>query len=73
MSEERTQQVVHSCELCGKSVDPDDPDTYREVKSWVHGPKLDSPKLREQTGKLAHPHCIIKAVNGQAPDQEELF
>jgi hypothetical protein len=39
----------------------------------VNGPKLDGPKLREQTGKLAHKSCIDLLVAGQAPDQERLF
>lgn len=51
----------------------DDPDlTYREVTSWVTGPKLQHPVLREQTGRRAHKKCIEKLINGQAPDQTSI-
>lgn len=51
----------------------DDPDAiYRQVTSWVHGKKLQSPVLREQTGMVAHKACIEKIVNGQSADQESL-
>jgi hypothetical protein len=61
-----------TCRFCGRDVDKDDPDTYRQVVSWVHGPKLDSPVLREQTGAFAHAKCIQRQFVGQAPDQPEL-
>lgn len=61
------------CSFCEEAVDRNDPDTYHEVKSWVNGPKLDGPKLREQTGRVAHKRCIELQVAGQAPDQPELF
>lgn len=61
------------CAFCDKRANPDDPDLYREVLSWVHGPKLDGPVLRERTGKVAHKDCVDKLRAGQAPDQEELF
>lgn len=61
------------CAFCFQPVDPESQDTYRQVTSWVHGPKLDGPKLREQTGALAHGDCVRKQVAGQAPDQPELF
>ena len=68
--------ALHLCALCFGTIDPaqiDDPEAiYREVTSWVHGPKLQSPVLREQTGKLAHKDCIDKLLNGQAPDQERI-
>lgn len=60
------------CEFCKKPVDENAPYTYREVKSWVTGPKLDGPVLRRQTGKLAHGECIKKQILGQAPDQEPI-
>lgn len=51
----------------------DDPEAvYRQVTSWVHGPKLQGPVLRMQTGKLAHKPCIEKLINGQAPDQQSI-
>jgi hypothetical protein len=61
------------CYFCNKEVDQDDEDNYREVSSWVNGPKLDGPKLRSQTGNVAHKDCVDKLVHGQAPDQEGLF
>lgn len=73
MQEEQAHDRQHSCELCRESINADDPDNWRQVTSWVHGPKLQSPKLREQTGRLAHALCVTKVLNGQAPDQEELF
>lgn len=57
------------CAFCSEFVDPESPDTYREVTSWVHGPKLDGPKLRDQTGRMAHKSCIDRLVSGQSPDQ----
>lgn len=62
-----------NCFFCNKHADLDDPDTYREVLSWVNGPKLDGPKLREQTGRVAHKDCVDKIVLGQHPSQEALF
>jgi hypothetical protein len=51
----------------------DDPDAiYREVAAWVHGPKLQSPVLRIQTGRIAHKRCIEKLLEGQAPDQQSI-
>lgn len=61
------------CAFCGDAINKDDPDTYREVASWVHGPKLDSPVLRRQTGWFAHKDCVKKVLDGQAPDQEPIF
>lgn len=61
------------CWFCGNLVDRDNPDNYRQVESWVSGPKLDHPVLRTQTGNMAHKECVDKVKMGQAPDQEELF
>ena len=61
------------CFFCTKPVDLDDEETFREVKSWVNGPKLDGPVLREQTGAVAHPECIRLIIHGQDPNQEGLF
>lgn len=61
------------CFFCKKDVDLDDEETFREVKSWVNGPKLDGPVLREQTGAVAHPNCIELILHGQSPDQPFLF
>lgn len=67
-----TSQPSSRCCFCNRSVEADDPDTFREVISWVSGPKLDSPVLRTQTGQLACRPCIEMMKEGQAPDQETL-
>lgn len=61
------------CWFCLEMVTLDDPDTYRQVTSWVNGPKLDGPVMREQSGLVAHKKCVDNLVNGQAPDQPGLF
>lgn len=61
------------CPFCQREVDPDSPDVYHEAVSWVTGPKLDHPVLRERTGKVAHKDCIEKLIDGQAPDQEPII
>lgn len=64
---------VASCWFCNKYVDQSDPDKiYREVTSWVTGPKLQSPVLREQSGRVAHKECVENQVAGQAADQPTL-
>jgi hypothetical protein len=64
------------CTFCHELFTPeelDDPDaTYIEVSSWVTGPKLQSPVLRSHTGKRAHKDCVLKQIDGEAPDQEPL-
>lgn len=64
---------MNACSFCEQPVDIENENTYREVSSWVNGPKLDGPKLREQTGRFAHPHCVENLVAGQSVDQPELF
>lgn len=61
------------CTFCSRPVDPDDPENYHEAVSWVSGPKLDHPVLRQRTGVVAHKDCIDKLVEGQAPDQETII
>jgi hypothetical protein len=61
------------CAFCPEQVDETNPENYHEVTSWVSGPKLDGPKLREQSGRVAHKKCIDNLVHGQAADQPELF
>lgn len=61
------------CDFCNNPVNLDDPETYHEVTSWVNGPKLDGPKLRERTGNVAHKDCVDKIIHGQSPEQEGLF
>lgn len=67
---------MQSCSLCEEDLTPaelDNPEAvYRQVTSWVHGPKLQGPVLREQTGLLAHKACIQKLIDGQAVDQDKL-
>lgn len=64
------------CPMCLERLTPevkDDPNAiYHEVVSWVTGPKLQSPVLRAQTGRIAHKTCIDKVLNGQSPDQESI-
>jgi len=80
MHEERLSDVAGeegqvrstACALCGQRCNFEDPDTYHEVTSWVHGPKLDGPKLRQHTGNIAHKACIDATVAGQAVDQPTL-
>ena len=85
---ERTQRVMELakrheaaydgiiCPMCGEALtaeQKDDPEAiYREVVSWVTGPKLQSPVLRGQTGRIAHAACVRKCVEGQAADQESI-
>lgn len=68
--------VQHVCPFCGLKIAPeqlDDPNAiYREVKSWVTGPKLQHPVLREQTGNIAHAVCVQRLLEGQSPDQKPL-
>jgi len=62
------------CPFCSLPVDRENPDEfYREVVAWATGPKVQSPVLREQTGRLAHATCIQKQIAGQAVDQPDLF
>lgn len=64
--------AMKKCSLCNMPADENHPSTYHEVTSWVSGPKLDGPKLREHTGRIAHEYCIELAISGQAPDQPKL-
>lgn len=61
------------CIFCGGPVNPHDQSAWKEVKGLVGGPKKDSMRLREDTGRYAHGPCVKKAMAGQAPDQEDLF
>lgn len=61
------------CAFCPDKIEAgEQADVFREVRSWVSGPKLDGPVLREQTGRVAHKRCVDKLIDGQAPDQETL-
>ena len=61
------------CAFCGGPCNPYDESTYKEVAGWVHGKKSDSMTLRDDTGRVAHEKCVLKAKQGQAPDQPDLF
>lgn len=64
--------MSENCVYCGKPVNPFDSSTWKLVTGWVGGPKRDSMRLREDTGKYAHNHCIQKLATGQAVDQPEI-
>lgn len=61
--------LKNRCPLCKQGVDKDEPTTYKEVKGWVGGPRKDSMRLREDTGRYAHEACVKKIASGQAIDQ----
>ena len=65
--------VQDYCGLCGQPVDKNDPNTWKQAKGWVGGPRKDSMRLREDTGYYAHDHCVAKLQAGQAIDQTSLF
>jgi len=66
--------MSEECALgCGKPVNPHDISTWKEVRGWVGGPRKDSMRLREDTGRYAHDHCVAQMQKGQAPDQQQLF
>jgi hypothetical protein len=54
-------------------VNTDADENYRQVTVWVNGPKRDGAVLREETGAVAHKHCVDLMKAGQSPDQTELF
>jgi hypothetical protein len=61
------------CILCKMYVDKNDPSSWKQVKGLVGGPKKDSMRLREDTGKFAHDECVKKVSYGQAADQPSIF
>jgi len=66
--------MAEECALgCGNPLNPHDEGTWKQVIGWVGGPRKDSMRLREDTGKHAHAACVEKAQQGQAPDQETMF
>jgi len=65
--------MTKPCDLCGGPCNPYDESSYKQVAGWVHGKKSDSMTLREETGKVAHEKCILKAKAGIAPDDADLF
>lgn len=65
--------VSEECALCGHDLNPYDVGTWKEVKGWVGGPKKDSMRLREDTGRHAHNACVEKLQAGQAVDQPTIL
>ena len=63
----------NKCELCGKDIDRHSPATWKQVIGWVGGPRKDSMRLRENTGKYAHDACVAKIQKGQVVDQPDLW
>lgn len=61
------------CGLCGGPIDKNQKDSWKQVVGWVGGPRKDSMRLREDTGRYAHDYCVEKVQAGQAPDQESMF
>jgi len=76
MQEGQASSGPSGCAFCHGDITADELDNpdliYREVASWVTGPKLQSPVLREQTGRVAHVKCVHKVLEGVAPDQDDL-
>ncbi len=65
--------MMEPCVLCGQSLTPNHPDTWKQVTGFVGGPKKDSMRLREDTGRYAHDDCVKLAQSGQDPSQPSLF
>jgi hypothetical protein len=61
------------CALCQLDIDRHSPATWKQVIGWVGGPRKDSMRLRENTGKFAHDACVAKVQKGQAIDQPDLW
>lgn len=60
------------CPLCNQVI-LSDADTAKEVRGWVSGPKKDSMRAREDTGRVAHAACVEVLIGGQDPAQPDLF
>lgn len=65
--------VSETCALCGGPVNPYDSSTWKEVVGFVGGPRKDSMRLRRDTGRYAHNHCVGVANAGQQPDTVDLL
>lgn len=61
------------CALCDGPVNPYDESTWKEVMGWVGGPRKDSMRLRHDTGRYAHTHCVAKLQSGNDPASPDLF
>ena len=62
-----------TCGLCQQWVSADETAFWKEVTGWVGGPKKDSMRLRQDTGRIAHNECVRRMSEGQAPDQPDMF
>lgn len=62
-----------SCAFCTDPVDLDDPNIWREIVGWVHGPKRDGLSLRAATGQVGHDACVHKAKQGEPASTPSLF
>ena len=58
---------------CGLPVNPHDAGTWKEVAGFVGGPRKDSMRLRSDTGRYAHDHCVEALNQGQAVDQPSIL
>jgi hypothetical protein len=61
------------CFFCGNPVNPFDLGTWKQISSWVKGPKANGACLSENTDLYAHDPCVRKAKSGQPPEQGTLF
>lgn len=61
------------CALCNNEVSPHAESTWKQVTGWVGGPKKDSMRLRVDTGRYAHDHCVRAMMSGQPAGQPDLF
>lgn len=59
--------------FCGKPVNPYDASTWKEVAGFVGGPRKDSMRLRQDTGRFAHNHCVQLKAQGQEPGTASLM
>jgi hypothetical protein len=66
--------MSEECALgCGKPVNPFDAGVWKEVRGFVGGPKKDSMRVRQDTGRYAHDSCVAAHQAGQAVDQPSLL
>ena len=66
--------MTEECALgCGNPLNPHDLGVWKEVTGFVGGPKKDSMRLREDTGRHAHDACVQRAQEGQQVGGPTLF
>lgn len=64
---------TEKCILCYQSIDKYSASAWKQITGFVGGPKKDSMRLREDTGRYAHEECVKKLSAGQAIDQPSIF